>query len=137
MKERATEQRNSRTRGLDLRSTREIVAAINREDATVARAVGRELGAIAKAVDAMANALAKGGRVYYVGAGTSGRLATLDAAELPPTFGISRHSVQAIIAGGKRALTEAVEGAEDSAEQGAADLDARGVSKRDVVVGIA
>ena len=137
MKERSTEQRNPRTRGLDLRATREIVAAMSREDAGVARAVARELGAIAKAVDAMANALAKGGRVYYVGAGTSGRLATLDAAELPPTFGISRHAVQAIIAGGKRALTEAVEGAEDSAEQGARDLEARGVSKRDVVVGIA
>lgn len=137
MKERATEERNPRTRGLDLRSTREIVAAINREDATVARSVARELGAIAKAADAMANALAKGGRVYYVGAGTSGRLATLDAAELTPTFGISRHAVQAIIAGGKRALTEAVEGAEDSAEQGTSDLAARGVSKRDVVVGIA
>lgn len=120
-----------------MRSTREIVAAISREDASVARAVARELGAIAKAVDAMANALAKGGRVYYVGAGTSGRLATLDAAELPPTFGISRHAVQAIIAGGKRALTEAVEGAEDSAEQGASDVAARGISKRDVAVGIA
>jgi N-acetylmuramic acid 6-phosphate etherase len=134
---RATEQRNSRTRGLDLRSTREIVAAINREDARVARAVGHEIAAIAKAADAMANSLANGGRVFYVGAGTSGRLATLDAAELPPTFGVSRHIVQAIVAGGKRALTEAVEGAEDSGEQGSLDLAARGVSKRDVVVGIA
>ena len=137
MKERATEQRNPRTRGLDLRSTREIVAAINREDAGVARAVGREVASIAKAADAMATALANGGRVFYVGAGTSGRLATLDAAELPPTFGVSRHIVQAIVAGGKRALTEAVEGAEDSAEQGSLDLAARGVTKRDVVVGIA
>ena len=137
MKERATEQRNPRTRGLDLRSTRDIVAAINREDAGVARAVRREIANIAKAADAMANALADGGRVFYVGAGTSGRLATLDAAELPPTFGVSRHIVQAIVAGGKRALTEAVEGAEDSAEQGSLDLAARGLSKRDVVVGIA
>lgn len=137
MKERATEQRNPRTRGLDLRSTREIVAAINREDAGVARAVGREIASIAKAADAMATALANGGRVFYVGAGTSGRLATLDAAELPPTFGVSRHIVQAIVAGGKRALTEAVEGAEDSGEQGSLDLAARGVAKRDVVIGIA
>jgi len=137
VKERATEQRNPRTRGLDLRSTRDIVAAINREDAGVARAVGREIAAIAKAADAMANSLANGGRVFYVGAGTSGRLATLDAAELPPTFGVSRHIVQAIVAGGKRALTEAVEGAEDSGEQGSLDLAARSVSKRDVVIGIA
>ena len=137
MKERATEQRNPRTRGLDLRSTREIVAAINREDAGVARAVGREIASIAIAADAMATALANGGRVFYVGAGTSGRLATLDAAELPPTFGVSRHIVQAIVAGGKRALTEAVEGAEDSAQQGSLDVAARGLAKRDVVVGIA
>ena len=137
MKERATELRNPRTHGLDLRSTREILAAINREDASVARVVGRELTSITKAADSMVNSLRSGGRVFYVGAGTSGRLATLDAAELPPTFGISRHAVQAIIAGGRRALTDAVEGAEDSAEQGARDLAARRMSKRDVVIGIA
>ena len=86
---RGTELRNPRTRNLDLRSTRGIVGAIHREDARVARAVGRELAAITRAVDCIVRALAGGGRLIYVGAGTSGRLAMLDAAECPPTFGVS------------------------------------------------
>lgn len=99
-------------------------------------AVRRELPAIARAVDAIVYALSRGGRLIYVGAGTSGRLATLDAAECPPTFGTSPKLVQTVIAGGRRALTEAVEGAEDDAKQGARDLKTRRVTKADVVVGL-
>jgi len=102
----------------------------------VPAAVRRELPAIARAVDAIVDALFRGGRLIYVGAGTSGRLATLDAAECPPTFGVSPKLVQAVIAGGRRALTDAVEGAEDDAKQGACDLEIRRVTKADVVVGL-
>jgi len=133
---RATEQRNPRTRGLDLLSTQNLLRALNREDATVPHAVAKEIPAIARAAETMAHALNSGGRVFYVGAGTSGRLATLDASELPPTFGVSPQKFQAIIAGGTRALTNAVEGAEDSSSQGAKDLAARRLTNRDVVVGI-
>lgn len=110
--------------------------AIHREDATVSSAIERELPAIARAVESIVRSLRKGGRLIYVGAGTSGRLATLDAAECPPTFGVSPQLVQAVVAGGRRALTRAVEGAEDSAAQGARDLAARHVSRRDAVVGL-
>jgi N-acetylmuramic acid 6-phosphate etherase len=136
-KPRATEQRNPRTRGIDAKSTIEIVRAIHGEDASVVKAVASALPAIARAVDAIAAALAQGGRLFYVGAGTSGRLAALDAAELPPTFGTSPRMVQAVIAGGRRALTQAVEGAEDNRVKGARDLAARGLRARDAVVGIA
>jgi N-acetylmuramic acid 6-phosphate etherase len=112
------------------------VRAIHRADATVPRAVGSELPAITRSVEAIVRALRAGGRLIYVGAGTSGRLATLDAAECPPTFGVSPRLVQAVVAGGPRALTRAVEDAEDSAAQGARDLAARGVSRRDAVVGL-
>ena len=132
----ATERRNPRTRGLDTKSTLEILRAIQREDATVAKAVARAIPAIARAVDAIAQALQRGGRLFYVGAGTSGRLAALDAAEIPPTFGTPARMVQAVIAGGRRALTHAVEGAEDNRAQGARDLAARGLNHNDVVVGI-
>src|SRR5271155_5205143 len=101
-----TEQRNSRTRGIDLRPTREIVRAMNREDARVARAVARAIPEIAGAVDAIADALRRGGRLVYGGAGTGGGLAALDAADGPPTFGGRREMVVALIAGGQRALTE-------------------------------
>ena len=134
---RATEQRNPRSRGIDAKSTAEILRAIHREDASVAKAVSRALPPIARAVDAIANALQHGGRLFYVGAGTSGRLAVLDAAELPPTFGTPHRMVQAVIAGGRRALTHAVEGAEDNFNQGAKDLATHGLSLKDVVVGIA
>jgi N-acetylmuramic acid 6-phosphate etherase len=133
---RATERRNPRTRGLDTKSTLEILRAIQREDATVAKAVARAIPAIARAVDAIAHALQRGGRLFYVGAGTSGRLAALDAAEIPPTFGTPAQMVQAVIAGGRRALTRAVEGAEESRGQGARDLAARGLNHSDVVIGI-
>lgn len=124
------------SQGLDQLSTRELVRAIHREDATVPQAVGRELPAIARAVEAIVRSLRAGGRLIYVGAGTSGRLATLDAAECPPTFGVSPQLVQAVVAGGRRALTRAVEGAEDSASQGARDLEARHIGSRDAVVGL-
>ncbi|HTC65110.1 MAG TPA: N-acetylmuramic acid 6-phosphate etherase [Candidatus Saccharimonadales bacterium] len=135
--QRATEQRNPRTRGIDAKSTVDILRAIHREDASVAEAVSAAMPAIARAVGAMAHAIQNGGRVFYIGAGTSGRLAVLDAAELPPTYGTSPSMVQAIIAGGRRALTHAVEGAEDNRAQGARDLHARKLSAKDVVVGIA
>lgn len=134
---RATEQRNPRTRGLDLLSTRDLLRALNREDATVPQAVAKEIPAIARAAETMASAINNGGRVFYIGAGTSGRLATLDASEIPPTFGVSPNLIQAVIAGGARALTHAVEGAEDSSSQGVKDIAARRITNRDVVVGIA
>ncbi|MGA2482746.1 MAG: N-acetylmuramic acid 6-phosphate etherase [Candidatus Acidiferrales bacterium] len=135
-KTRVTERRNARSLGLDRLSTRAILQAMNREDARVVPAVRREIRPIARAVDAIVQALKNGGRLFYVGAGTSGRLAVLDAAECPPTFGISPRLVQAIIAGGRRALTDAAEGDEDSAAQGARDLARKKLSSRDVVVGI-
>ncbi len=131
-----TEQRNPRTRGLDAKSTLDILRAIHREDSMVAQAVVRAIPAIAKAVDAIAQALQRGGRLFYVGAGTSGRLAALDASEIPPTFGTPACMVQAVIAGGRRALTHAVEGAEDNRARGARDLATRGLNRNDVVVGI-
>ena len=109
---------------------------IHREDATITRAMGRELPVIARAVEAIVRSLRSGGRLIYVGAGTSGRLAALDAVECPPTFGVPPRRVQAIVAGGRRALAGAVEGAEDSAVRGERDLAARKVSRRDAVVGL-
>ena len=132
----ATEERNPRSRELDRLPTQELVRVIHHEDATVLAAVRKELPAIARAIDAIVDALSRGGRLIYVGAGTSGRLATLDAAECPPTFGTSPKLVQAVIAGGRRALTDAVEGAEDDAKQAARDLKARQITKADVVVGL-
>jgi N-acetylmuramic acid 6-phosphate etherase len=135
-KAKATEQRNPRTRRIDTKSSLEIVRTINREDATVANAVAKALSTISRAVDSIVRALESGGRLIYVGAGTSGRLATLDAAEIPPTFGTSASKVQAVIAGGRRALTHAAEGAEDDGAQGARDLASRKVGRKDAVVGI-
>jgi N-acetylmuramic acid 6-phosphate etherase len=132
-----TEQRNSRSRGLDRRSTLDILRVINREDSTVAGSVRRELPHIAHAVDAIAKSLERGGTLFYIGAGTSGRLGVLDAAECPPTFGTPAGMVRALIAGGDRALRHPIEGAEDSAANGARDLRRAGLSARDVVVGIA
>ena len=129
-------KRPLRSRSLDLLSTNELVRAIHREDEKVPRAVAGELPAIARAVDAIVRSLRDGGRLIYVGAGTSGRLATLDAAECPPTFGVSPELVQAVIAGGPNALTHAAEGAEDSAVQGARDLAKRRLQRQDAVVGL-
>lgn len=137
MRHLTTEQGNPRSRGLDQKSSLEIVRVLNHEDARVAGAVRRELPKIARAVDAIVKSLRADGRLFYVGAGTSGRLAVLDAAECPPTFGTPPEMVQALIAGGQRAVLHAVEGAEDSAENGARDLETAGLKRGDVVVGIA
>jgi N-acetylmuramic acid 6-phosphate etherase len=117
-------------------SALEIVRLMNREDRKVAVAVGRELPAIARAVDAIVDAIRNGGRLIYAGAGSSGRMAVLDAAECPPTFGTSPKLVQALIAGGRRAVTGAVEGAEDSLANAERDLRETKLTRRDVVVGI-
>ena len=117
--------------------TEAILRVINREDQKVAAAVGREIPSITKAVDAIVAAIRTSGRLIYVGAGTSGRLAILDASEVPPTYGVSREVVQGLIAGGSKAVTGAVEGAEDSVANGVRDLKARKLSRKDVVVGIA
>ena len=132
-----TEERNPHSRNLDQKSTREVLRMISREDAHVAPAVKRELPKIARAVDEIVARLKKGGRLFYAGAGTSGRLGVLDASECPPTFGVPRTLVQGIIAGGRRAVTESVEGAEDDATAGARELRARRLTSRDVVVGLA
>ena len=134
---RLTEQRNAASRNLDRMTAMEIVRLMNREDRKVAIAVRRELPAIAGAVDAIVNGIRRGGRLFYVGAGSSGRMGVLDAAECPPTFGTSPKLVQALIAGGRRAITHAVEGAEDSTRNGERDLRAKRLSRNDVVVGIA
>ncbi len=131
-----TEQRNLRSRGLDRKTTLAILRILNHEDASVASAVRAELGSIARAVDAIVEALRSGGRLIYVGAGTSGRLAVLDAAECPPTFGTPPRMVRALIAGGTRALRQAVEGAEDSSSQGGRDARWARISRRDAVVGL-
>ena len=131
-----TESRNPRTRGIGLLPARDVLYLLNREDASVPGAVARAIPQIARAVDTIAFALRRGGRLIYIGAGTSGRLAALDAAECPPTFGVPRTMVVALIAGGRRALTEAVEGAEDDEAAGARDLRRVRCSKRDVVAGI-
>ncbi|HLW80707.1 MAG TPA: N-acetylmuramic acid 6-phosphate etherase [Candidatus Acidoferrales bacterium] len=132
-----TERRNPRSRNLDQKSTLEILRVINREDAQIAGAVRREIPKIARAVDEIVARIRKGGRLFYIGAGTSGRLGVLDASEVPPTFGVKRTIVQGIIAGGKRALTVSVEGAEDHASQGPRDLRAKGLRPIDAVVGVA
>jgi N-acetylmuramic acid 6-phosphate etherase len=133
-----TEQENPRTAGIGALGASEIVRLMNEEDALVAEAVGRVRAEVARAVDGIAGRLRDGGgRLFYVGTGTSGRLGVLDAAECPPTFGVSPELVQGIIAGGYEACYRAVEASEDDREAGARDLDARGVSSRDAVVGIA
>ncbi len=132
-----TEQRNPRTYDIDCKSTLEIVDTITTEDERVIEAVRKERVQIAKAVDLIANALGKeGGRLLYIGAGTSGRLGILDASECPPTYGTDPAMVVGIIAGGERAVFQSVEGAEDSPDAGALDIQQRGVNHRDVVVGI-
>jgi N-acetylmuramic acid 6-phosphate etherase len=125
------------SKNLDRMTAAEIVRLMNREDRKVAAAVGRELSAIERAVETIVAAMQRGGRLIYVGAGSSGRMAVLDAAECPPTFGISPRQMVALIAGGRRAVTGAVEGAEDSAANGAWDLRRLRLGRKDVVVGIA
>lgn len=125
------------SKNLDRMTTVEIVGLMNSEDRKVAFAVRHELPAIARAVDAIVAAIRGGGRLIYMGAGSSGRMAVLDAAECPPTFGISPKMMRAFIAGGRRAVTGAVEGAEDSVANGERDLRRVKLTKKDVVVGIA
>jgi N-acetylmuramic acid 6-phosphate etherase len=137
VKQLTTEQLNPQSQGLDRKSTLEILRLMNREDAHVAPAVRSALRQVARAVDAIVRAFRRGGCLFYVGAGTSGRLAVLDAAECPPTFGTPPRMVQAVIAGGRRAILRAVEGAEDSTVRGARDLAKAGLKRGDVVVGIA
>jgi len=129
-----TEQINPKTRDIDRRSTLEIVSLINEEDKTVAEAVARVLPSVAEAVDKIVERMGSGGRLFYVGTGTSGRLGVLDASECPPTFGVSPDLVCGIIAGGYTALTKAVEAAEDDPAQAATDLAAFNVTARDAVV---
>ena len=133
----ATEQRNPNTMEIDTLSTLEMVNRINNEDKTVALAVERELPTIAEAIDVITGQLKKGGRLFYCGAGTSGRLGVLDASECPPTYGVSPDLVVALIAGGKEALLSAREGAEDDFSLCEADLRAHDFCKNDVLVGIA
>jgi N-acetylmuramic acid 6-phosphate etherase len=132
-----TEQRNPRSWRIDRLSAIEIVDLINSEDRNVASAVAEERESIARAIDLTVEAFQRGGRLLYVGAGTSGRLGFLDAAEMPPTFGTDPERVQGVIAGGPGALVRAQEGAEDSAEGGAAALEALGTGPSDFVLGIA
>ena len=134
---RITERRNPRTADVDLASPLEIVDLVNAEDREVPRAVAAERERVARAVELAEATFRAGGRLFYVGAGTSGRLGVLDASECPPTFGVEPTVVQGIIAGGPAALTRAQEGAEDHPEHGARAVDEHGVEARDFVVGIA
>ncbi|NHN30268.1 N-acetylmuramic acid 6-phosphate etherase [Paenibacillus agricola] len=131
-----TEQRNDKTANLDEMSVQEIIRIMNAEDQTVAISVQRALPQIEKAVEAIVEVMSKGGRLFYIGAGTSGRLGILDASECPPTFGVSRHLVTGIIAGGEAAIMTAIENAEDDAEAGAQDIEAC-LTADDAIVGIA
>jgi N-acetylmuramic acid 6-phosphate etherase len=132
-----TEQENPRTARISSLPTEQILRLINEEDARVALAVASAIPEVTKAVDAIAERLRQNGRLFYIGTGTSGRLGVLDAAECPPTFGVSPELVQAIIAGGYEACYRAVEASEDDAQAGAHDLEQRGFTPRDVLVGIA
>lgn len=132
-----TEQENPNTSQLSSLTAQEIVRLMNDEDGLVARAIGLVLADVTRAVEGIVSRLQNGGRLFYIGTGTSGRLGVLDAAECPPTFGVSPELVQAIIAGGYEACYRAVEASEDDAEAGIADLTARGFTKGDVLVGIA
>jgi N-acetylmuramic acid 6-phosphate etherase len=131
-----TEQANPRTREIDRLSTLEILTLINQEDREVPEAVGRVLDRVAEAVDLIVERLTAGGRLLYIGTGTSGRLGVLDASECPPTFGVPADLVRGVIAGGYEALHRAIEGAEDDPEQGSRDLQAFRLSENDVVVGL-
>ena len=133
----STETRNPNTMELDRMTPLEIVTVMNREDARVPEAIRPALPNIARCVEWAAQSIESGGRLIYMGAGTSGRLGVLDAAECPPTFGVSPETVVGLIAGGDRAFLKAVEGAEDSRELGEEDLRRLGLTPKDTVVGIA
>ena len=131
-----TEQENPRTAQISSLPTAEILRLMNEEDARVAEAVAQVLPEITRAVDGIVGRLDQGGRLFYIGTGTSGRLGVLDASECPPTFGVSPDMVQGIIAGGYEACYQAVEASEDDAAANADDLEARGFTKQDVLIGI-
>jgi N-acetylmuramic acid 6-phosphate etherase len=137
IRELETEQQNRASSDLDTLSALEIARVINHEDSKVAAAVKRALPQIAQTIDAIAEAIRHGGRLIYVGAGTSGRLAALDAAECPPTFNIDPKTIQYVIAGGDKALGHAAEYSEDSRTMGRRDIARRKPGKQDVVIGIA
>ena len=132
-----TERQNRASSDLDKLSALEIATLMNREDAKVLRAVHKALPEIAKAIDVVHGCLAKGGRLIYVGSGTSGRLGALAASECPPTFGVDSSLIQYVMAGGERALANATEASEDSSQLGSSDMAARKPGKKDVVVGLA
>ena len=132
-----TEQRNPNTSEIDCKSTSEIVDIINTEDSNITNAVHKERQNISKAVDLIVASFKQGGRLFYVGAGTSGRLGVLDASECPPTFGTDPDLVRGIIAGGTEALTRSIEGAEDRHEDGEQAVKDNGITAKDTVVGIA
>src|SRR3954469_9811262 len=134
---RVTERRNPRSANIDLASPIGIVDLINAEDATVAAAVHSQREEIARAIEVAEATFRRGSRLFYIGAGTSGRLGVLDASEMPPTDGTDPDMVQGIIAGGYAALTRSQEGAEDTIENAVRDLEERGVKRDDFVVGIA
>lgn len=131
-----TERRNPKTTHIDKMDTLSMLKVINEENMNSVKAVEAELENIAKAVDAATACFAKGGRMFYIGAGTSGRIAIMDAAECPPTYGVDYDKVVGIIAGGEKCLVKAGEGGEDVAEAGVADLAKYGVTENDIVVGI-
>lgn len=137
LKELTTEQRNPRTHGIDLADTARVLELMNDEDQTVASTVRRAIPEIARAVELVTAAFRAGGRLFYAGAGTSGRLGVLDAAECPPTFGVEPDLVQGIIAGGRDTVFRSREGVEDHESTGAEDVAAHGVRAGDVLVGIA
>jgi N-acetylmuramic acid 6-phosphate etherase len=132
-----TEQINPRTKGIDKNSTIKIIEQISKEDLRVAGAVSKERKTIARAVDLIVNCLGRGGRIIFVGAGTSGRLGVMEAAECPPTFGTHPGLIQGVIAGGKKALWRSIEGAEDSKTEAENELRRLKLNKNDVIVGIA
>ncbi|WP_096185829.1 N-acetylmuramic acid 6-phosphate etherase [Evansella halocellulosilytica] len=132
-----TERRNERTMNIDQLSTREIISLMNKEDQSVAKAVEDALPQVEVATEAVYEALKTGGRLLYVGAGTSGRLGIIDASECPPTFRTDPDMVKAVMAGGKKAMFEAIEGVEDNEDEGANDLKTERLTKNDAVIGIA
>ena len=132
-----TEQANPASEDIDALTSEGVLRVIHAEDLKVAAAITPEIPNIAKAVDVIVEALERGGRLFYLGAGTSGRLGVLDASECPPTFSVPREMVQGVIAGGEPALTRAVEASEDDSQAGGRDLQARGFGPGDVLVGIA
>lgn len=132
-----TELQNPETVGIDTCTTEEILQKINKEDQQVPDVVNRQISSITKLVDEAFQSIQKGGRIFYVGAGTSGRLGILDASECPPTYGVSEELIQGVIAGGIPAVFKAQEGAEDSLGQAKRDLIEKGLSKKDMVIGVA